>query len=298
MTTDTPETKKDKYPKDISDIMLSDDERNELWKILNFWEKYKNEWKKMWVKFRSNHNRNDFLNLISQYEESKKKFINSLLPEEKEILDKLELITKAKFYREFLNEIILYSGDPEKNYFNSDNNKIEIKGKINEIMAKIENLKWKLQPWMKINLRNNQIWDKWAEAIAEKLKDSLQQWLEINIWDNQIWEKWAKAIAEKWKNSLQPWMTINLWENRIWDDWAKTLAKTWKNSLQPWMRIILRENQIWDAWAQAIIDNLELKDWIVLYLENNNITDETKEKLRAQVIKSNQEKWIHCKVYI
>ena len=77
---------------------LPDEKKEGLAKILWFWEKYKKEWDDMEGKFWKEHNRDDFLKLISQYEESKQNFIKRLPPEERKILENIE---NEKFYRKW-----------------------------------------------------------------------------------------------------------------------------------------------------------------------------------------------------
>ncbi len=339
---------------------LPKEKQEELAQLLSFWEKYKKKWEYLRNDFWNGHNREDFLGLISQYEESKQKFINWLSLEEKEMLGKLKWITKEKFYKEYLNNRIIYSWSVknEKSPESTENKDKEIKlvdfrGDLNGLKSSVNAMKDKLeqgmyinllkseiwdewvkilakerknslqpwmkirltlskiwyewvkamaserknslQPWMSIVLDKNEIWDEWVKAMASERKNSLQPWMTISLVKNKIWVEWVRIIAETWKNSLQPWMEINLSSNLIWAELARIIAETWKNSLQPWMKINLYWCGIWDEWAEAIMKNIELKEWVILDLSWNNLSPEKVEELKARE-KSKQEKWINCKV--
>ncbi len=278
-------TEKEKWIEEIENLRgyLPMKKRKELAKILAYWEWLKKEWKKMEEEFWKKHDeyrkkydkeywyklvREDFLNLISQYEESKQEFKKWLSEKGVKILEKLEWIKKEKFYKEYLNEIILYLGNPKKNSYKREY--IHFYGEVDEI----EILETK--PWMEINIRNYESLTEQTKIIAEKLKNRLQPWMKIDLWENNIWDEWAKIIAKKRKHSLQPWMKIDLWENNIWDDWVKSIAENWKNNLQPWMEIFLWRNAIWNDWVKSIAENRKnnLQPWMIIYLKWNEIRDD------------------------
>ena len=348
--------------------LLKKEHQDEMSKILKFWEKYKEEWKRLERGFWQKKNRKKFVNLIQNYKRNKEKyrrwFEELLSSEEKEILDGLSDIAKDKFYEEYLYEKILYSwseveeiwtlniwayGEMWDEWWIIDVKQdlqpwVEIDLGLNGLWyewTKVLAREWKdsLQPWMYIDLAENEIWDKWIEIIAREWKDKLQPWMEIRLWFNEIcdkwaevlakewkdrlqpgmsinlcyneiWDEWAEALAKEWKDSLQPWMEIvlaynkiwkewvealvqewkdslqpgikiDLWSNKIWDEWIKILAEMWKDSLQPWMTINLSDSGIWDEWAQIIMDNWELKEWMKIYLEYNDISEQKKKELKA-----------------
>ena len=97
---------------------LPEKKQEELAKILAFWERTKAEWEKkkkeFWNKYL--YDKEYFKDLLVQYEESKEKFIESLTPGEKKILDNLDESNKDKFYNEYLYERIFYSWDINDKY--------------------------------------------------------------------------------------------------------------------------------------------------------------------------------------
>ena len=309
--------------------LLNEDHKAELWEILAFGEKYKKEWEEMRKAFWRKGYRGQFDNLIMQYEDSKDRLMK-WLPEEKGMLDGLNDIAKEKFYEEYLFDRIVYSWDPEykkelesiqyhwemwdiewfKRWVVENKNNLKPWMKIdlsdNDISKDwirmlAETWKDKLQPWMRINFSGNKIWDEWVKILAREWKGKIKPWMEINLRNIWIWPEWIEILAKEWKNSLKPWMCIDLWTrrlsswraNKIWDEWAKILAEEWKNSLKPWMMINLSRNKIWDEWAQAIMDNLELKDWVRLSLNQNDISDKKKEELKEWV-QWYKDRWINC----
>ena len=58
------------------------------------------------------------------------------------------------------------------------------------------------------------------------------------------------------------------------------LAKERKNSLKPCMKIRLWGNGISNKWAQAIIDNMELPEWVEVFLQEDKITSRKFRELR------------------
>ena len=150
---------------------------------------------------------------------------------------------------------------------------------------------------MFINLWYNQIWDEWVEAISREWKDSLETWMIVFLYWNGISEKWVEVISREWKDSLKPWVMVALNDNPIWDRGIEILAKEWKDSLKTWTVLVLNQTGIWDEWAQAIMDNLELKDWVMLFLQWNSISDKKKEELK-QWVQSYKDRWINCEVRV
>ena len=303
--------------------LLKEDHKEELWKVLAFWEKYKAEWKQMEKKFWQKGDRKKFVNLIRDYrnnkEENREVFEESLSLEEKQILDGLNDIAKDKFYEEYLYERILYSWDESdvmwslniwsygevwdewwiidvkqdlQPWVSVDLERNDLWYEWTKVLAR----EWKdsLQPWMYIDLSDNEIWDKWIEVLAREWKHSLKPWMEMKLWYNEIWDKWAEALAREWKDSLKPGMDINLWNNEIWDKWAEALAREWKDCLKPGMGIILW-NQIWDKWAEALAREWKdcLQPWMRIDLWNQ-IWDEW-----AQAIMDNWElkEWMTVNLY-
>ena len=177
----------------------------------------------------------------------------------------------------------------------------------------------KLQPGMEINLQHNDIWDEWLEILAREWKDSLKPWMAIYFVKNNISINWIEVLAKEWKNKLQPGMEMMLDHNDIWDEWLEILAREWKdslkpgmyinvnfrnievlaeewkNSLQPGMTISFRFDLIWDEWADYIMKNRELKEWMKIYLEYNEISLRKKIELKKRV-KWYKNRWINCEV--
>ena len=94
--------------------LLNEDHKAELWKILAFWEKYKEEWEMMRDEFWKEHDREQFRNLIRWYEESKRISWELFSPEERDMLDSLDSVAREKFYREYLYEKIFYNWNLKK----------------------------------------------------------------------------------------------------------------------------------------------------------------------------------------
>ena len=90
--------------------------------------------------------------------------------------------------------------------------------KKNEELNKITNKKRQEKTDKKSTQKENRLW-----KLAKKWKESLQPWIRIDLWDSEIWEKWAKAIAENMK--LKDWAILSLFRNKIGDDWARAIAE-------------------------------------------------------------------------
>ena len=146
-----------------------------------------------------------------------------------------------------------------------------------------------LKEWVVLDLHDNEIWDEWIKAIAENMK--LKEWIFLNLSWNVIWDEWAEAISHM---ELKDWVNLKLRSNQIWDEWAKAISKM---ELKENVRLILQENEIWDEWAKAIMKNMKLKNWVVLKLSDNNISDEMKKKLEEWE-KSYNNRGIDCKVFV
>ena len=345
---------------------LSKCSKEELNQALAFWEKYKkegegmrdefwkkwNDWKDEWYckKFVYDVNsKKEFKKLILQYEDGREKFLEWLLPNEKELLKTFDDMMREKFYEEYLYDRILYSWNSKKRY---NYEKLVCKGSFSRWVCDIKDdikpwiyidlsqycnwsewiellakewkdslkpwisinltgqncgVKWieilarerkdRLQPWMDIYLSNNQIWNEWIGILARERKDSLQPWMSIELTRNNIWAEWIEVLAKEWKNTLKPWMSIFLSKNNLGDEWIKILARERKNSLRQWMSLWLTWNTIWDSGITAIMDNLELKDWVEILLsgDDDNVSDEMKQKLEVW-IKSWHNKWVNCNV--
>ena len=221
--------------------LLNEDHKAELWEILAFWEKCKEEWERMkrefWGKWGWS-----YKNLLMQYKDSKKKYMENLSWEEKEILDTLNEIWKDKFIEEYIHDKILYSGD-----------------KNNGIVSKSYDYSdWKLwkvvmKEWVKLDLDMCGFWDAWAEAIS---KMELKGWVYLNLDFNHIWDEWAEVLS---KMELKEWVWLCLWYNHIWDEWAAAISKM---ELKEWVKLNLRANGISEEmkhklrkWAQWYKDN-------------------------------------------
>ena len=96
--------------------LLREDHKVELWEILAFGEKYREEWEEMKKKFWMRRGRDKYLNLLMQYKDSKKEYMKNLSKEEREIIDRLNEVWKDKFIEEYMHDKILYSGDKNKEF--------------------------------------------------------------------------------------------------------------------------------------------------------------------------------------
>ena len=170
--------------------LLSEKKQEDLAQILAFGEKYKQDSIKSEYKFWSTYGQKEYKNLLSQYEWSKQKFLAWLTPQEKKILDSIPVAVNDKFFRQYLFNWIVYSGDAE----NEDST----------------------QPAIEVNSCLKFMWPEEAKAFAKEWKDKLQPGMAIYLTINYIWDEWAKAIAKEWKNSLRPGMEIDLMHNQIW----------------------------------------------------------------------------------
>ena len=214
---------------------LPEDKKDELEKILAFWEKIKERWEEKKKEFWKNHNIDDFVKLL-RYE-------RKMSSEYDEVLWKMSGIEREKFIEEYLHDDILYSKLTWKE---------EIKNRENYWYEDLK--KW----WIilgendQLNLRSKNIWAEWAEAISKMV---LKKCVKLFLWGNSIWDEWAEAIS---KMVLKEWVWLDLFSNNIWDDWAKAISKM---KLKEWVKLDLFGNQIWDEWAKAI-SKMELKDWV------------------------------------
>ena len=94
--------------------LLKEEHKVELWKILAFWEKYKEEWEKMRDEFWNNYEFDEFKELILQCEINKDKLIEWLSSEERKLLGSLNGLVKDKFYKEYLFDRIVYGWNVDK----------------------------------------------------------------------------------------------------------------------------------------------------------------------------------------
>ena len=285
--------------------LLKEEHKAELWKILAFWEKYKEEWEKMKKEFWNvGFRRIVFVRLLKQYRESKKVYMENLSEEEGKILDRLNEVWKEKFIEIYLHDKILYSWDKNKeverkeeykyyeweaweavieewvtlNFFNSN----IWSGRVEEIS------KIKLKEWVMLNLSFNDVWDVWAEEIS---KMELKKWVVLDLEYNNIWAAWAEAIS---KMKLKEWVILDLKGNSIWDEWVEAISKM---ELKEWVTLNLNGNHIWDEWVEAIMKNMDLKEWVTLDLGSNRISEKVKKKL-GEWVRWYWDKWINCGVIV
>lgn len=153
-----------------------------------------------------------------------------------------------------------------------------------------------LKKWDRLNLQNfwrkfsviPGIWNSMATHISKmKLEEGVQMFLQCN----NIWCEGATALS---KMKLEEGVQIFLQCNIIWDEGAVALSKM---GLEEGVEIYLQSNNIWDIGAAAFIENLELKDGVVLNLSCNNISKTMEEKLK----KWNQsyiDRWVNCEVIV
>ncbi len=279
---------------------LPDEKKAELAQILTFGERIKAEWEKKKKEFWNEHlyDKEYFKDLLVQYGESKEKFIESLTPGEKKILDNLDESNKDKFYNEYLYERILYSWDINDESDYGYGWSIEYKNEnwdfdLEKFKDWVYSSKDSLQPWMKIYLWDNKLWYEWAKILAKTWKDRLRPWMTIDLDGNNIWYKWAKILAKTWKDKLQPWMEIYLGNNNLWEKWVKILAETWKDNLQHWMEIILSSNNLWEKWVKILAETWKdkLKPWMTIDLGWNEIWNEWV-KILAETWKDKIQPWM------
>jgi len=160
--------------------LLSEDHKAELWKILAFWEKYKEEWERLEKDFWHEWNHQKFENLVWDYTKNKrknrKKFEESLSGEERKIMGNLDEISRDKFYEKYLYEKIVYSWEVgEKNLREN----IEYKWNNEDIewfKRWVVDMKYNLQPWISIDLMGKEIWDEWVKILAREWKHELKSW--------------------------------------------------------------------------------------------------------------------------
>jgi hypothetical protein len=264
-----------KNNRNVSTIIWSN-KNSELEKILSFWEKYKEEWNKLKKHFWSKKTYNSFTELLMQYNELKNKFIDSLSNEEKELLEWIEGISKERFIKEYLFDIILFSWELKKRdwptRYSYTCNKLDM-----------DRLKWiaiAKKPYLtdrtEVDLSATQIWDEWVDILTNEWENELQPWMKIELWSNNITDKWIEILAKRRKRSLKPWIRIILDNNKFWKEWIEILAKEWKDYLQPWMEIVLTGNNLWDEWIKILFEQWwpYLQPWMKIDLINNGITSE------------------------
>ena len=66
--------------------------------------------------------------------------------------------------------------------------------------------------------------------------------------------------------------------------------------LKNYVDLELEFNHIWDEWVKAIMEKMELKEWVKLNLLWNNISKGMEERLKEWG-KSYHDKWINCEIY-
>ena len=271
--------------------LLNEKHKDEMSKILAFWEKYKREWanKKdnFWKKWNFGRDRRKFRNLVLDYDERKERFIKWLSKEEMNMWNNLDDTWKKKFFDEYLDDDIIYDWNADDEYEHwglidyswwKDVDMVGIKDEIKEkgLEVIIKQIWETLEPWIDIDLSISDIGDDWIKILSKEWRDKLKPWMKINLDWNNISDEGVKLLAEAWKDCLQPWMTINLWGNNIWDEWVKVLAREWKDKLQPWMTINLSRNNIWADWLEILVRGWRdsLKQWMEIDLSGNILWDE------------------------
>ena len=304
--------------------LLNKDHNRELWKILGLWEKYKREWEEMRMKFWRKWSCEKYVNLILQYNDSKRKYIKNLTRKEREILDRLNGVWKDKFIEGYMHNKILYSGNAdekmERNRYRYnwevimeewiilDLSRNNIWDGWAEVISKME-----LKEWVKLDLEWNGIWDVWAEAIS---KMELKEWVYLNLYNNNICDEWAEAISimglKEWvyldlsenhiqsawaeaisKMKLKKWVWLDLSANDIWAEWAEAISKM---ELEEWVYLGLSANNICDEWAEAIL-KMELEEWVSLDLRRNDISKKMRDKLNKWV-QEYKKRWVDCEVFL
>ena len=283
--------------------LLNKNHKEELWKILAFWEKYKREWEKLKREFWKERDVEKFVNLVWYYKkhkrECRKNFIEKLSREEKKMISSLSKVAMDKFYKEYLDDIVLYSWNSE-NIYNWGEGSIYNYWDLKRFKTEVVDIKKRMKPWMWIGASKEgivpyEIKDEFLEILVKEWKYSLQPWMEIELNRNGFWKEWAELIAKEWKNSLQPWMAIRLWHNDIWDEWAQAIAKEWKGKLQPWMEIDLSMNWIWDEWARLEEWKDSLQPWMVIWLQKNDISKDMEKELKKWV-QGYRNRWVKCEI--
>jgi len=139
--------------------LLWKEKKEELVKILTYWEKIKEQWEKKKKEFRSNReNSLEFDGLLDQYEKNKREFIEWLTWEWKKVLENLKWVTKEKFIDEYFHDTILYT--KTQNY---------IEPKIIECSYE-DLIKWNIEvkKHVILVLSPSNIWVWWAEEIQKK----------------------------------------------------------------------------------------------------------------------------------
>ena len=280
--------------------LLNKDHKEELWKILAFWEKYKAEWKQMekefWKKwcvwggdkysyFYSLDDKQVFKQLILQHEANKKFFLEWLSQEEKDIWNSLSEMAKEKFYKEYLFDRVVYDWDVGGGYKEEKIHLHSSEGVKLNYGKKLEDTRWEwlekwiktqkngLKPWVYLDLNEDFIWPEDMRIIAEGLKNVLQPWMTIDLWINRFGDRWIEVLAKERKDNLKLWMRVILRSVKMWLEGVKVLAKEWKNNLKPWMGIYLCENEIWDEWVEILAKEWKnsLQPWMEIDLSENNI---------------------------
>ena len=275
----------------------------ELEEILEYWEKIRIEWEKKKNEFWSKHNRDDFMKLL-RYKLKHKKEIESGY----RYLEWMVWMEKEIFVWRYLYDDMLYSltidetEKSEKKEYNYEDRKnwnvvmeewVTLDLSENDIWndwAEAIAKKIKLKEWVTLNLRKNKIWNNWAEAIAKNLE--LKNWVTLDLWYNQIWYEWIETLC---KMNLKEWVSLNLSGNIILDDWAEVLSKM---KLKEWVTLDLTGCGIWKKWIRALINNLEMKNGVVLDLSHNDITSEDLIWDVRDWESSCKLKWINCEIKI
>jgi hypothetical protein len=146
-------------------ILLWKEKKEELVKILTYWEKIKEQWEKKKKEFRSNReNSLEFDGLLDQYEKNKREFIEWLTWEWKKVLENLKWVTKEKFIDEYFHDTILYT--KTQNY---------IEPKIIECSYE-DLIKWNIEvkKHVILVLSPSNIWVWWAEEIQKKIANGIE----------------------------------------------------------------------------------------------------------------------------
>ena len=262
--------------------LLWKEKKEELAKILVFWEKLKPEWERKKKEFWKEHNREDYIKLLKNYNESKTKFMWWLSEDEKNIINKMSWVTREKFFEEYLHDLILYSWDKDE--------------KPMDFMIYSEEFTRRPDLWpIKMKEGNvvllNNFWAGW-DWVALWLKETvtLNKNVTIDLSDNEFHEEWFKYLLN---NKFFEWINLRLYKDNIWPMWAKYLSKI---ELSEWMILDLAINNIWPMWAQYL-SKIKLKDNVELNLKDNEIWDEWAKYLSKMIMKEGvylnlQDNWI------
>lgn len=292
--------------------LLWKEKKEELTKILSFWEKYKKEWETLKDRFRKGKEdspflwkvlnmriskRDQLLYLLVNAEKNEKKFIRWLSSDERKILESMGRITKDKFIKEYLYDRIFYGWKISK----IREKKIKIIDIVNQKWLDwiIEKRKEKIEPWISFDFSN--LWDlvvkanrrirtdsNWTKELIEKenariqkmaneRKSSLKPWIAVRLNGTFCWDDWVMIITDEWKDSLQPWMNISFARDKITDKSFIYLVQQRKDKLKPWLHLNFCDNeQITEKGAKVLATEWKdcLEPWMRINLQYTNIWEQ------------------------